>query len=92
MMNRRFVKPARRIKWRMRKGALLKQQRQKGKGAGRRKYSLRKGRLIKERSVIAGYARYLHDQDGLIDQGMVTGKSDEIQRSTDARIAVDLYM
>ncbi|TNF98366.1 MAG: hypothetical protein EP297_08270 [Gammaproteobacteria bacterium] len=91
-MNSRFVKPSRRIKWRMRKGALLKQKQQKGKGSDRHRHSSRKGRLIKERLMIADYACDLHDKCDLNDQDMVTERSVEIHGSTDARRAVDLYM
>jgi hypothetical protein len=42
--------------------------------------------------MIADHACDLHEQDDLNHQDMVTERSVRIQGSTDARIAVDLYM
>ena len=91
-MSRSFVKPARRARWKMRKGGMVKQRRQKAKRSDRIKNISGKHSMYEnyiQTSVNKGSWSDLDDVSGQYDDMQV---ADDTRRISDARRALERYM
>jgi hypothetical protein len=88
-MNKRFVRSSGHIKWKMRKGALVKQKRVKAKRSDRLKRISAMKCQIDARYYVVDANKWQPDDYGQTGRKTLAGSSPEQQRSADTRRALE---